>query len=737
MTAGRKAHLQPDIVLKVLDLALPVLRQNRDLDLLCHIGDALGWCGALALAQQDNRPRSVAEVGKYSEAWTNAATARQQMMAGLMDNVGVHAVAAIMNVMAGKVPAKYHDKAQLGAEAGVKAALGVATQKTIDKVKDQLRGGEEKEAEAEDAPPAGTPPPPPIKERLTALVHGLLALDDEVVADTVFRILGLTGRKLSDTHTRSGKLLLRLVIALSKRDAGALVRLLDNEDSVITLFDLLAPRLGMDKGSRGRMLAIIHLLKLSVADGSMTAAARNRLSELETAMKVLKALLRFRRYKPPLATPRTAPTSTGVTEELELLQPTMVKWLAQRLVVSPVQLEALLRLTSRQLGADALVAKDNHIATKDNHIAAMQDNATVQHVLRELHMDGHTDSTCRDIAVSTLVLTSSLVKAHVQGAAKLLAKEFVFHACGQLLQKADIDAMGLLALAGRGYSDGEPLYSVLDGLGVSPPSRHPGVQVARQALREASQRLQRGTTRESPLSPEGIVRTPLCWSNCTCAAGSSPTLPQPRQQPADNLSVTAFGAAEQLLACNTCIPAFVKELVKVRLSAGQANSLLSLSSLALMTSATVEELTMKACVALRLRWLDFIPLIRVACFTRPSDLVLATTRDAAPNSSSEAAAVDASPLHAVARVLDVALEEGQIQDVVRACAGLSSSRGVNAGQNPLEISLDEVFHQFKVVVRDSESGRSDRQVASFLAKAALGVSASDLRAEATKVLPPF
>lgn len=509
MTAGRKAHLQPDIVLKVLDLALPVLRQNHDLDLLCHIGDALGWCGALALAQQDNRPRSVAEVGKYSEAWTNAATARQQMMAGLMDNVGVHAVVAIMNVVAGRVPAKYHDKAQLGAEAGVKAALGVATQKTIDKVTDKLRGGEEKEAEAEDAPPAGTPPPPPIKERLTALVHGLLALDDEVVADTVFRILGLTGRTLSDTHTRSGKLLLRLIIALSKRDAGALVRLLDSEDSVNTLFDLLV---GVEKFNRGRMLAIIHLLKLSVADGSMTAAARNRLSELETATKVLKALLRFRRYKPPLATPRTAPTSTGVKEELELLQPTMVKWLAQRLVVSPVQLEALLRLTSRQLGADALVAKDNHIATNDNHIAAMQDNATVQHVLRELHMDGHTDPTCRNIAVSTLVLTSSLVKAHVHCAAGLLAKEFVFHACGQLLHEDDIKAMGQLALAGRGFSDAKSLYYELDRLGVSPPSRHPGVQVARQALREASQRLQRGTTRESPLSPEGIVRTPLCRS---------------------------------------------------------------------------------------------------------------------------------------------------------------------------------------------------------------------------------
>lgn len=217
------------------------------------------------------------------------------------------------------------------------------------------------------------------------------------------------------------------------------------------------------------------------------------------------------------------------------------------------------------------------------------------------------------------------------------------------------------------------------------------------------------------------------------------TLPQ-HQTPADNLSVTAFGAAEQLLACNTCIPAFVKELVKVRLSAGQANSLLSLSSLALMTSATVEELTMKACVALRLRWLDFIPLIRVACFTRPSDLVLATARDAAPNSSSEAAAVDASPLHAVARVLGVALEEGQIQDVVRACAGLSS-RGVIAGQNPLEISLREVFQLFTVVGKsgDSASGRtcSDKEVASFLTKVALGVSASDLRAEAKKVLPPF
>lgn len=552
MVAGAKGHLQPDIVLKVLDLALPVLRRDVRLTKPCGVVDALGWCGALALAQRDTRTHTQGEVGKYSEAWINASGARQKMMEQLMEHVGDDMVAALVSVVASKVPSKYRGKVKAAATAGAAAAVRAGAAKAEAKLAERFAGGPPPK------PPSPKPRAPSKKEQVKALVRGLLAVDDEVVADTVFRLLGLTGRGLPAAAEHKARLLLRLMIVLTKRDTSALARLLHKPRHVEDLFSLVLTE-KLARPVPQHVLALVHLLKLS-AGGEGTALTRNQLDVFESARMALQALLTFSR---PEAAPERAATVATVHEYAKesnsLLQPIVLDWLAQRLELAPLVLESTLLLASRQLDLVAAAATGGssgsahrsqegqhqhqqslpqHLSRADRRrlLATMRDHPTMRLLLRATHADrvqgtgagagagaagagaGLRPSSYEPSAVWLLLLMASRDEAHVRAAAVELAYEYVFDTCGRLLNDSHERVLAELALIGRGLQTLlETPHNALQGLvrelGLAESTIDVGM--LRHALREASQRLHIAA-HGAPLDPDGNVqrRGVVCWRLC-------------------------------------------------------------------------------------------------------------------------------------------------------------------------------------------------------------------------------
>lgn len=159
---------------------------------------------------------------------------------------------------------------------------------------------------------------------------------------------------------------------------------------------------------------------------------------------------------------------------------------------------------------------------------------------------------------------------------------------------------------------------------------------------------------------------------------------------AATLKDSLYTVAEQLLGLRDSIPLFVAETLQQHLPTTAAESVLSMAGLALMTSDTVEESAMKACIVLRIPWDDLTVLLKLALFTRATDLLAQLSlRSQAAHAAESTSTQAVTPLHSAAMALRVPLDDHQARDLVHTCAGIT--RRHKHLRDSLEMSLKHLF----------------------------------------------